>query len=168
MERRIIFDHVVVSYSGLFSMQELYRMIDFWFMEKGYTKHETIVKEDDGGEHGKTFFMCTEPYRKISDYVKYVVRCEIECKDVKVVEVERDNTKIRMNHGECNVIVTGYIVTDYKERWTQNGTMYFIRALFDKYIWRDYIAKGESGLVDECTHLLSQVKGFLNLYRYQT
>ena len=106
MERRIVVDHIVVSYHGLFNMKELYRMIDFFFMEKGYTKHETIVKEDDG-ERGKKMFLSTEPYRKISDYVKYVIRLEIESRDVKTVEVEKDNTKIIMNHGEVNVIVTG-------------------------------------------------------------
>ena len=166
MERRIIVDHLVVTYNGLFSMREVYRMIDFWFMEKGYTKHEVIVKEDDG-EHGKKFFMCTEPYRKISDYVKYVIRCEVECRDVKEVEVEKDNALIKMNFGECNVVVTGYVVTDYKGRWIKDGFTYFLRGLFDRYVWRNYIAKGESGLVDECNHLVSQVKGLLNLYRYQ-
>jgi hypothetical protein len=166
MERKIVADHMTISYKGLFSIQELYRLLDFWFMEKGYTKHELRAEEQVGPE-GRNVYLNKEPYRKISDYLKNVIRCEVYCNNVKEVEIERDGRKIRLNQGECNVIITGYLVSDYEKKWEKNAVFYFIRGVFDKYVWRHHTYKGESGLVDECTHLYAQVKAFLNLYRYQ-
>lgn len=67
MERKIVVDHLAISYKGLFSVKELYRMVDFWFMEKGYTKHELRIDEEVT-EDGKKMFVSKDPYRKISDY----------------------------------------------------------------------------------------------------
>jgi hypothetical protein len=166
MERKIVVDHLGISYKGLFSVKELYRMIDFWFMEKGYTKHELRVDEDVS-ENGKKIYMCKDPYRKISDYIKYVIRTEIECDNVIEVDVEKDGRTVRMNQGECAIFITGYLTTDYEKKWEKNALFYFIRGLFDKYVWKHHNYRGESGLIDECNHLATQVKAFLNLYRYQ-
>ncbi|MFT4305209.1 MAG: hypothetical protein ACMXX8_03875, partial [Candidatus Woesearchaeota archaeon] len=132
---------------------------------KGYTKHELRANEQVSA-NGRSVYLNKEPYKKISDYLKFTIRCEIECNDVKDVEVERDGKKIKLNQGECNVIITGFLVSDYEKKWEKNPVFYFIRGIFDKYVWRDHMYKGESGLVDECVHLHSQVKAFLNLYRY--
>jgi len=165
MERKIVVDHVTIAYKGLFSVRELYRLIDFWFMEKGYTKHE-LRADEEVREDGKHIYVGKDPYKKISDYLKYVIRCEIECNAVKEVDVEKDGRTVRLNQGECNVVITGYLVSDYEKKWEKKALFYFLRGIFDKYVWRVHTYKGESGLVDECNHLISQVKGFLNLYRY--
>jgi len=115
---------------------------------------------------GKSIYVQKEPYRKISDYLKYIVRCEIQCDKVKEVDVEKDGKTVRLNQGDCTVMITGYFVTDYDERWTSNPVYYFLRALFDKYVWRVHVNKGEGGLVEECNHLADQIRSFLNLYRY--
>ncbi len=166
MERKIVVDHVGVSYKGLFSVRELYRLVDFWFMEKGYTKHE-LRSDEEVTPTGKKIYVGKDPYRKISDYLKYVIRLEIQCSNVKEVDVEKDGKTVRLNQGDCAVFVTGYLVSDYEQKWEKNAMYYFIRGLFDKYVWRLHTYRGESGLVDECNHLVSQVKSFLNLYRYQ-
>jgi len=165
MERKIVVDHMAISYKGLFSVTELYRLVDFWFMEKGYTKHELRIDEEVKPD-GKKIYLIKDPYKKISDYLKYVIRIEIECDHVKEVDVEKDGKTLRMNQGDCSVFITGYLVSDYESKWEKSATYYFIRGLFDKYVWNHHIYRGESGLVDECNHLSSQVKSFLNLYRY--
>lgn len=166
MERKIVFNHGIITYKGLFSVPELYRMIDLWFLEKGYTKHELMMKEEIE-EECKKIFTILEPYRYLSDGMRYQIRIDIECKEVKEIDVERDGMAVRLNQGECNIIITGYLRTDYEFKWEKNAWFYFIRSAIDKYVWRSHTYKGESGLVKECENLMAQIRGFLNLYRYQ-
>ena len=86
---------------------------------------------------------------------------------LKEVDVERNGKTVRLNQGEVAVFITGYLVSDYEQKWEKNAIYYLIRGLFDKYVWRVHTYRAESGLVDECNHLSSQIKAFLNLYRYQ-
>ncbi|MGM5485402.1 MAG: hypothetical protein ACQEP1_06040 [Nanobdellota archaeon] len=166
MERKIIYDHVRTNYKGLFSVTELYRLIDFWFMEKGYTKHELNNFQEDK-QDGKKIYINKEPYKKTSDYIKYVIQCEIECDQVKEVEVEKNGKKIRLNQGNCSVIITGHLITDYERKWEDKAFFYFLQQIFDKFVWNPFVSRAEKGLIEECNHLRTQVSSFLNLYRYR-
>jgi hypothetical protein len=164
-ERKIIVDHMTIRYSGLFNATELYKLIDFWLMEKGYTKHELEANERVNEDH-KEFDILKEPYFKISDYAKYVLRIEIIGKNIIDVDVQKGNHKVRLQQGNITFMVTGYLETDYEDRWQGKPWYYFLRGVFDKVIWRNHTWKYESGLVEHCNHLTSQVRAFFNLYRH--
>ncbi len=164
-ERKIIVDHLTITYKGLFHAQELYKLVDFWLMEKGYTKHELQNFEEVSSDK-KSFYVQKEPYFKISDYARYVIRCEISGKDVHEVDVDKGGYVVRMQQGEVMVALTGYLETDYEKRWQSQGFYYFLRGVFDKYVWRNHTYKYESGITEQCNQLASQVRAFFNLYRY--
>ena len=72
-----------------------------------------------------------------------------------------------MDQGNCTVKITGYLVSDYLEKWKATPMMFFLRSLFDRFIWKFQTYKAESGLKEECEHLAEQIRSFLNLYRNQ-
>src|SRR3989338_865381 len=165
-ERRLVVDHLRVKYEGLFNLFELYRLIDSWLREKAYDKRELrnleIVKPD-----GKYVELVLMPWKKISDYARHVIRIEFRAFKVKEVVVEQDGRQVKMNQGRLDIIIDGYLDMDYEDRWEQKPFYFFMRTLFDKFIYRTYSTQFEELLVENVSQLHAVMKSFLNLYRYE-
>jgi hypothetical protein len=164
-ERRIVVDNLVLQYEGLFEIKELYLMIDKWLRQKGYDKwekrnHEHVLKD------GRFIEFELEPWKKISDYAKIVISMYIHMLNIKEVTVKKDNVDVKMNQGRVRIRFIGFLVTDYTNKWEGQPLYYFLRAIFDKYVYRVTSDKFEGAVSDDVKHLYQNVKAFLNLYRY--
>jgi hypothetical protein len=164
-EREVVVDKLRLTYEGLFSVGELYKMIDEWFRWKGYDKRENknieVVKPE-----GKFIEIELEPWKKVTDYAKNVIKIRIQMNDIKEVEVEKDNTKLKLNQGRVHFVFDGFLETDYEARWEGKPIFYFIRTVFDKYFYKPFTAGFERGVKEDVMHLHGQIKAFLNLYRF--
>ncbi|MBI2547878.1 hypothetical protein HYW21_00865 [Candidatus Woesearchaeota archaeon] len=165
-ERRIVVDRMKLGYKGLFDARELYAYIDRWYRQMGYTKQELRNYEHVYPE-GKQIEVVYEPYRKITDFHKFVIRVELIMNNVKEVIVQREQHKAKLNQGHVEIIITGYMETDYEHRWEGKPYYYFIRALYDQFIYKVKFDRFEGGLVEEINELYGQLKAFLNLYRFE-
>jgi len=165
-ERRLVVDHLRIKYEGLFKATELYTLIDKWLNEKAFDKRELrnqeIVRPD-----GKYVELVLMPWKKISDYARHVFRIEIRMHHLKEVVVERDGQRVKMNQARVDIIFDGYLDTDYEDRWEQKPFYFFMRTLFDKFIYRTYSTQFEELLVENLYQLHTLVKSFLNLYQYE-
>jgi len=158
-------DGLELAYKGVFDARELYKIIDLWYREKAYTKHE-IKNYENVYADGKEIEVQKEPYRKISDYAKYVIRTHLFLDGVQEIVVEREGARVRMNKGNIKIILTGYLEYDYEHRWEKKPLFYFLRAVFDQFVYKVNSDKFEAGLVEEVNQLHTICKSFLNLYRY--
>jgi len=165
VERRVVVDTINLSYSGLFSAPDLYKMLDDWLREKGYTKHEKRNYEQ-AFQTGKDVFLHQEPYKRITDYVKYVITADINLTGIREVVVDKDKRKVRLNEGEVSISFTGWLEFDWEHRWEKKPLFYFLRAIFDQFIFKVNTDKFEHGLIEEVNQLHTMTKAFLNLYRY--
>lgn len=164
-ETKIIIDNLGLNYEGLFNAKDYYKLLDNFFAEKNYDKREVLNMEKvEAG--GKYIELEIEPYRKISDYAKLVIRIRTKMFNVKEVEVEKDGHKLRLNQGKVNILIDGIIQTDYESRWTDVPVRIFIRTLYEKFVYRKYMENDEAKLKDEVGQLHTQLKSFFNLYRY--
>ena len=164
-EREVIVDKLRLTYEGLFSVSDLYNLIDEWLRWKGYDKRENknieIVKPE-----GKYIEIEIEPWKKVTDYAKNVIKIKMQMFDIKNVEVEKDKTKLKLNQGKVQLVFDGYLETDYESRWEGQPVFYFIRTLFDKYFYKPFTSGFQKGVKDDLMHLHGQIKAFLNLYRF--
>lgn len=165
VERRLIIHDLEISYNGLFEATELYKIVDQWQREKAYTKHE-IKAFEYVYEDGKQVEFLAEPYKKINDYAKYVIRITIMMDHVKDVIIEKDGRKVKLQKGHVEIIFDGFIEFDWEHRWEKRPLFYFLRTVFDQFIYKINTDKFESGLVEEVNQIHSICKSFLNLYRY--
>ncbi|MBS3110234.1 hypothetical protein J4227_06925 [Candidatus Woesearchaeota archaeon] len=165
VERRIIVDNLKVEYNGLFDATELYKLIDYYFRERAYTKHE-LRNYEHVYTSGKQVEVHMEPYRKITDYAKYVIKVLITMKHLKEVTVEIDKKKVKLNKGEVEVEFDGYLELDYEHRWEKKPMFYFLRAIFDQYVYKIHTERYEQGLAQEVHDLRSQVRKFLNMQKH--
>lgn len=164
-ERRLVVDHLKLNYSGLFNVHELYMLIDSYLREKGFDKRESKNQEHVGPE-GKYVNLVLQPWKKITDYARHVIKIEIKMNHLKEVVVEHDGRKHKMQNGEVTITFDGYLDTDYEDRWEQKPFYFFLRTLFDKWVYRTYSTEYEELLVENVSQLHQSIKSFLNLYRY--
>lgn len=163
-EREVIVDKLRLNYEGIFSVAELYTMIDEWFREKGYDKKEVknieIVRPE-----GKQIELMLEPWKKVTDYAKNIIKIRMLMTDIKDVEVEMDKAKVKLNQGKVQFVFDAFLETDYESRWEGKPIFYFIRTVFEKYFYRPFQAGFETGVKQELMDLHTRIKAFLNLYK---
>ncbi len=164
-EMRLIIDHEKLNYEGLFSITELYQLIDNFFREKGFDKREVMNEEHIRAE-GKYIRLELMPWKKITDYINHIVRVEIKMFGITDVEVEKDKHKLRLNKGQIKIIFDAYLETDYEHRWEQRPFYFFLRTIFDKFIYSAYTNEAIGQLKETTYELKDVIKGFLNLYKY--
>ncbi|MEM0230873.1 MAG: hypothetical protein QXW00_03830 [Candidatus Woesearchaeota archaeon] len=155
----------VIKYSGLFSFNELYRIINEWLKEKGYDRRE-IKNEEHVKQSGKFIDIDMMPFKKMSDYAKSVIRLQIIIRDLKDVEVEIDGHKALLNQGEMEVKVDSYLETDYEGRWEQTPFYFFMRTVYDKFFYKNYTQHFENIVSSDTADIEATIKSFLNMYRF--
>ena len=165
-ERRLVIDHMRIKYEGLFNATELYKLIDNWLREKAFDKRE-LKNEEHVRPEGKYVELVIMPWKKISDYARHVIRLEIRMHNLKDVVIEKDGQRVKMNQGKIDMIIDGYLDTDYEDRWEQKPFYFFMRALFDKFVYRTYSTQFEELLVENVHQFHTMIKSFLNLYKYE-
>jgi len=164
-EKNIALTGLTVSYEGLFNVFELYKIVDDWQKKHNYDKTEKQSIEYIRPE-GKYIELEMEPYRKESDYVKFVIKIKMVMENLKETVVEIDDEKKKMHEGKVTVVFDAWLETDYEEAWHTKPGIYFLRILIDKYIYKIYTEKFLGDLRAEVNDLMTQIKSFLNLYKY--
>jgi hypothetical protein len=164
-EREVLVDKMRLTYEGIFSILEVYKIMDEWFEEKGYDKREVKNIESIFPE-GKYVEIVVEPWKKLTDYAKSVLKVRMIFSDIKEVEVEKDGVKVRLNQGKAHFVFDAYLETDYEHKWEAKPTFFFIRTIFDKYFYKSYTSQMKGEVMDSINDLHARIKSFLNLYRY--
>ncbi len=164
-ERRLIVDHEKLNYEGLFSATELYQLIDNFFREKGFDKRE-VKNEEHIRPEGKYVLLELMPWKKITDYINHIIRVEMKMFNVTDVEVEKDGHTIHLNKGKILIIFDAFLETDYENRFEQKPLLFFLRTVFDKFVYRQYTEEATGQLKSTALELKDIIKGFLNLYKY--
>lgn len=155
-----------VAYTGLLNVHELYMQIDSWFRDKGYEKNE-IKNEEAVAKEGKYIELHLEPWKKVTDYLKFVIRLKLKIFDCKEVEVELDGHKTGMHEGRVQASIEAWLLTDYEDRFDQRPLHYFLRTIYDKFFFRTYTQKYSGELKQDALALINELKSFLNLYSHR-
>jgi hypothetical protein len=165
VERETIIDKMRLDYEGIFSVAELYKMIDEWFEEKNYDKRE--IKNVERVSHDSKYIEIEiMPWKKISDYAKYELRLRFFMTDIKDVEVDKDGVKVKLNQGKLQIVFDAYLTTDYEGRWEGKPWFFFIRTVWDKYVYAPFQSGFQGGVRKDCIELRDRIKALLNLNRF--
>jgi hypothetical protein len=116
---------------------------------------------------GKQIKLILEPYKNITDYFKLVIRMKVNLIDVKDVEVKSDGETIRLNQGLVRFIFDGYVISDRHNKWESTPFLWFMRVIFDKYIFKQQFNRAERWLLSDLEDLHTRIKSFLNVYQYR-
>jgi len=164
-EQKLVIEGIEIGFEGVMNIKEIYKILDDWLNDNNYDKNELVNVEYLRPE-GKYIELVLEPNKKVSDYVKNIIKIKAVAKNVKDVEIEQDGKKKKMQEGNLSIMFRGILETDYEGRWEQKATIFFLRVLVDKYIYKFYTDRFESALAKDVREISTQAKSFLNLYKY--
>lgn len=164
-EKNYIIKGLTIRYSGLFDIRAFYKFLDKFLKDYGYDKNE-LVNEEKTHKNGKDLLLKLEPFRTVADYAKNFIQISISMKDVKELEVVKDDNKVKMNEGQVLINIAAYLNTDIEGRWEQKPLFVFLRTLIDKFVYKVYLGTFEKNLEKDTKQLYNSIKAFFNLYRY--
>ncbi len=163
-ERRLIVDKEFIVYEGLFSLTDLYKLINDWLGSKRYFPVEKKC-EECVSKTGRCVICKLEPFKKLTDYAKSVIKIKIKVDDCTEKVVTRDGKKQKMQQGKLKIKFSAFLETDYEHRWERFPWMYVFRTLFEKYLFTPYMSGFSRQIREDVDHLKSEISGFLNLYK---
>ena len=165
-EKKLVVDQMKLNYEGIFDLNGMYRTIDAWFYEKGYDKYEKKNYEQVLPT-GKDIEIELLQWKKTTTYFKNIQRIRMRFTNVKNVMVEKQGVKLKLQQGQIMMIFDVYLESDYEGRWEARPFLYFLRTVFDKYVFRQYAKKYERWAINDFHQLHGRIQQFLNTYRYE-
>lgn len=163
-EKTTIVEKEAIRYDGIFSVKDLYKLIDDWVNEKGYMPVESFIEETVEKE-GKVITVKLEPFKKLTDYAKAVIKIDIMISDCKEVEVKREGKTKKLNKGNILIEIQSILETDYEHKWEMKPWLYVLRTIFEKYVYTPFLSGFKGTIREDTDHLKDQIKAFLNLYK---
>ena len=103
-EKNLILDGLQMHYEGIFSVDELFKTIDKYASEKGYSKVEKRRKEIIT-PNGKELSIELRPTKTKTEYLKLMIKIRIKIINLKDVIVIRDKRKEKLNQGNITMIL---------------------------------------------------------------
>jgi hypothetical protein len=149
-DQQVVVDGDKLTYEGVFSVTELYRLIFEWL------------------PNGRFIEIDITPDKTITDYAKSKLKIRIEMGNIKdVVITTKEGGKQKLNQGKVTIIFTGILETDYENRWESKPVYMFIRGIYDKFIYKTLTGGFESTVKRDLEHLKNNIYGYLNLHQYK-
>lgn len=164
-EKNNIMTNEIVSFKGLFHIDDLFSMTNDYFKELGYDINIGSNQTDIESNH-KKIKVVYNIWKKISDYIKYVVKVEISSK-MNDVEILIDGVPSIVQKGDITISISGTVISDYEKSWEQKPEYFFIRTLFNKYIYKVKNSQDGGTLSGHVGKFKAEVASFLNMGRFE-
>jgi hypothetical protein len=155
-----------LNYEGLFTMRELFRIIDKYFRTKGFDK-KIIFDEEFTTEKGKYFHLKTEYYKKVDSYIRMQTRLWVYINDYVPVEKEIDGTKIKTAQGKISITFDAFLQTEYFGLMPDSKPFYFLfKVIYEKLLASQRIQYWDNVSKHVINELKSEIASYLNLNKF--
>ena len=165
VEKLALIDKKEIKYSGIFSVNDLYTLIDDLTKKNGYIKKEynnrETIKKD-----GRSVNIRFEIRRKMSDYATSVIQMKILLDNIKDLDIEKEGTHMNRNQGDVRIIFDAYLENDFEHKWENTPGFFFVRVLFDKYIFKPFTTDYQGIVMKDYNMFKDEITAFLNLNKY--
>lgn len=101
--------------------------------------------------------------KKLTDYARSEIDIRIQIRDAKEKIAEIGNKRKKIMEGHVAMIFDGIVATDYEARWEGKPLFFFLKNLFERYVFTPIAAAWKKQVRDETTHLIDNVKAFFNM-----
>lgn len=166
-EKKIVIDGLRLSYNGVFDVVEFYKEVENWMKENGYEK-ELKKKLEHVKPTGKDIEWHIEIWKFVYDWAKVYISMRAMFKNVKEVEMVKAGATRKLNQGDVIILFDAWLEMDLEGRWQQKAPYFFLRTLFDKYVYMFWGEKEKitTPLTKDTYALHKRLDAFFKLYRY--
>ena len=76
--------------------------------------------------------------------------------------------KSKIDTGRVSVVIDAYLQHDYDNYWDEHPVLYFLRTIYDHFIFKVYTENLEHRLVHDMNILADDISKFFNMYKHYT
>jgi hypothetical protein len=164
-EIRVAYPTKQIKYSGFFDVTKVHQFIFNWCGDHGFDFVEELTAEKVYKTEKQINYKYT-PYKKFTDFAKVVIHLKVLFEHVQKVNIEIDGIKKQMSKGDITFVMTGYVETDYENKWETTPLYYFLKTVFEKFVFGSHDKYYLNYTVKECRLLHEEFKAHLNMHRY--
>lgn len=165
VEKKLVVDNLRLGYNGILNINDFFNKVEDWARDNGFER-ELKKNFEHVFPEGKKVEWIIELWKQPVDYARIVIRLRALFDNLKEIELKRHGTIALMNQADVFIIFDGYLETDFEGRWEQKPTFFFLRAIFDKYIYKLHTEKFNVDVIQQTYDLHRKIRAFFNLYRY--
>jgi hypothetical protein len=164
-EKNLIINNRELEYSGIFSVDDLFTLINSCLEKKGYTKKEK-KNEEVIGEEGKSVFLELRPYKHVKENVLLWIKIKIGMQNIVDVKHDFEGVERMLQKGDLKIIFDSWLWTDNESNWMERPYYSFMQAFIHKWIYRLPIDESHAvELSSDTAYIYGKIKRLLADYR---
>ncbi len=164
VEKNLVVNNKEFRYSGIFLADEIFSQVNAALEEKGYTKQEKRA-EEKVTPTGRKLYLELRPYKIVTNYINLMIKIRITLDNVTEHTEKKNGVPRKFDKGDVHVAFDAWSITNYEGRWGMKPLVYFLKGVFNKYIYTFPVESGAtSELVEDTVHIYAQVKHLLQSY----
>lgn len=164
-ERDYIIDGARVQFQGPFDLKGVSDL----FREFGDDKHYNISERrhtERKTQEGQFHEYLMSFTKQLNDYARSEIEVRIQVSGAKERKITIGKKDKKIMVGNIRFVFDGILATDYEARWESKPVFFFIKSLYDKFVWVPYLSGYRTQIRAETTHLIENVKSLLNMHRF--
>jgi len=169
------FQPLRIKYKDIFSMSDYYDSLHEYLDEHGWEPHDGSIEQwetyyaervDKSGAKEIWIQWRVRKQAPGSEMITNCVDLDFHCVALQSTEVVRDGQKMKVNKGECELVIRAFVELAYLNQLKDNFLFKQIRGLFQKRMYRQNIEQRKKELYQEMYALQNFIKQWLKLKRY--
>ncbi len=165
-EFKEVFSKKTIKYSGLFNLHELSDFLKKTLLKRGIDLNEDLTQEFVYDNYSQVVYDY-RPYKKFTDYAKGVIHIELKITHMSDVVVNLGSSKKKMQKGDVEISVEGFLETDYENKWDTKPVYYFFKVVMEKFFLGGFSNYFSKYVKDLSSFVLNELKAYLNLNKIE-
>ena len=167
-----------IKYQGVFIFRSLYKETFEFLKDINYTDENRFrymeiyyyEKRSNDPIEGRAMWIFwrtdkIEP-TDTSSYFKLAIDVDFHVRFMKDVEALVEGEKVKVQHGEVDVIITSYVWKDYKGGWSSHWLLKNMQEFWYKRIWSRSFEDKKHIVKEDMAKLARMIKQFFELQNY--
>lgn len=164
-EKFLVINGRELKYKGLFKVDELFARINNAIEMKKYEKREKKT-EELVTETGRRTYVELRPFKVKSNFVTLMIKIKITLDNVTETVSEVNGVRKKFQLGDVSIVFDSWVLTEYHNRWNMKPLIYFIKGVFNKYLWTMPLeGKVKREVAIDTAYIYAQIKHLLNSYK---
>jgi hypothetical protein len=132
MTKNYDLDKIIIKKRGFYDQSKLIKNVFEWYKKNDFFSDVKKFKLS-----GSTVKYTFEGEKKVTDYLKWFIKCFFIIYDFEEVEIIKEGKKIKTNHAKLHCEITGRLEVDWQNRYGKGGKIItFLGDFLRKYILR--------------------------------
>ena len=165
MAEEMMVSKAKASFTGIFSMDDYYRLLFDLFRGLGYDVEENKYSHKTSPT-GDELAIEWNAVKKVDDYSQFKIWAKTEVRDLEKVQVQVGGRPYTKNKGFCSIEMKAHIVTDYENRWEINPMLKFLKGIYDVYFYKSTLDTWKTKVILDMHTVENEVKSFFNMQRF--